>query len=250
MNLKTVLIDDENSARQTMRHQLESYMPSVTVVGEAHSVESGIAVIRESSPDLVFLDIELPIGSGFDILDATRDMKFQVIFVTAYSQYALQAFKFSAVDYLLKPVRITELVASVERVAASVQPGQSQQKLGVLAHNLQGMGQTQPKLVLPDNTGFFVAEISSIIRCESDRNYTRFYFTDQPPALITRTLKDYEDLLTSHGFFRIHQSHLINLDFVKRYIRGKGGELEMSDKSILPVSRAKKDELMKYFMIE
>ncbi len=250
MNIRTVLIDDEGSARDTMRHQLESYVPQVTIVGEANSVEAGIAKIRETSPDLVFLDIELPIGSGFDILDATRDMKFQVIFVTAYSQYAMQAFKFSAIDYLLKPVRITELVASVERAASLAPTTSSQQKLGVLAHNLNSAGQAHPKLVLPDNTGFFVAEISTIIRCESDRNYTRFYFTDQPSALITRTLKDYEDLLTSHGFFRIHQSHLINLDFVKRYIRGKGGELEMSDKSILPVSRAKKDELMKYFMIE
>jgi two-component system, LytTR family, response regulator len=248
--IKTVLIDDERAPRDTMRSQLATYVPSVEVVGEADSVQSGIAIIRETMPDLVFLDIELPIGSGFDILDATRDLKFQVIFVTAFSQYAIQAFKFAATAYLLKPLRITELVEAVERAFAVDHVVEAQQKLSVLAHNMHPGGQAHPRLVLPDLTGFSVVEVSTIVRCESERNYTRFHFTDQPSALITRTMKDYEDLLTSHGFCRIHQSHLINLAYVKRYIRGKGGEVEMSDKSILPVSRAKKDEFLQHFMME
>ncbi len=248
--IRTILIDDERSARETMRHQLGKYVPAVEVLGEADSVESGISLIREIKPDLVFMDIELPIGSGFDILDATQDLKFQVIFVTAFSQYALQAFKFSAADYLLKPLRISELIEAVDRAFAPDQIGLAQQKLGVLAHNMNPVGQAQPRLVLPDLTGFAVVEVHTIIRCESERNYTRFFFTDQPSALITRTMKDYEDLLVNHGFFRIHQSHLINLAFVKRYIRGKGGDVEMSDKSLLPVSRTKKDEFLRCFMME
>jgi two-component system LytT family response regulator len=248
--IKTVLIDDERSARETMRHQLLTYVPRVDIVGEADSVESGVALIRHAAPDLVFLDIELPIGSGFDILDATRDLKFQVIFVTAFSHYALQAFKFSATAYLLKPLRISELVEAVDRAFQPEQIVASQQKLSVLAHNLHPAGQAQPRLVLPDTSGFAVVDVHTIIRCESERNYTRFHFTDQPSALITRTLKDYEELLLSHGFFRIHQSHLINLAYVKRYIRGKGGEVEMSDKALLPVSRAKKDEFLRCFMME
>jgi two-component system, LytTR family, response regulator len=144
----------------------------------------------------------------------------------------------------------TELVEAVERAFAVDHVVEAQQKLSVLAHNMHPGGQAHPRLVLPDLTGFSVVEVSTIVRCESERNYTRFHFTDQPSALITRTMKDYEDLLTSHGFCRIHQSHLINLAYVKRYIRGKGGEVEMSDKSILPVSRAKKDEFLQHFMME
>jgi two-component system, LytTR family, response regulator len=248
--IKAILIDDESSARETMRHQLGKYVPRVEVLGEADSVESGIALIRSTHPDLVFLDVELPIGSGFDILDATQDLNFQVIFVTAFNQYAVQAFKFSAADYLLKPLRISELIEAVDRAFSTKQTNSAPQKFAVLAHNMNPAGQTQPRLVLPDITGFTVVEVNSIIRCESERNYTRFFFTDQPSALITRTLKDYEDLLVNHGFFRIHQSHLVNLSFVRRYIRGKGGEVEMTDKAVLPVSRTKKDEFLKCFMVE
>lgn len=248
--IKTVLIDDESSARETLSHQLGRYVPQVDVVGEADSVESGIALIRRVQPALVFLDIEMPVGSGFDILDGTRDLKFQVIFVTAFNQYALQAFKFSAAAYLLKPLRISELVEAVDRVFSADAIRQQPQRLQVLQHNMNAAGQAQPRIVLPDATGFLVVEVANIVRMESERNYTRFFFSDQPPTLITRTLKEYEDLLVSHGFFRIHQSHLINLAYVKRYIRGKGGEVEMSDKSLLPVSRQKKEEFLACFMME
>lgn len=248
--IKTVLIDDESGARETLRHQLAKYLPHLTVVGEADSVESGITLLEQTAPELVFLDIEMPLGSGFDILDATRHLKFQVIFITAFSQYALQAFKFSAAAYLMKPVRITELKEAVERVFAPSTMATSQQKLSVLSHNLSPQGVNSSKIVLPDLTGFFVVDIHTIIRCESERNYTRFYFTDQNTTLVTRTLKEYDDLLTPNGFLRIHQSHLVNLAFVKRYIRGKGGEVEMSDKAVLPLSRHKKDEFLKHFHVE
>ena len=214
--IKTVLIDDESGARETLRHQLAKYLPHLTVVGEADSVESGITLLEQTAPELVFLDIEMPLGSGFDILDATRHLKFQVIFITAFSQYALQAFKFSAAAYLMKPVRITELKEAVERVFAPSAMATSQQKLSVLSHNLSPQGVNSSKIVL----------------------------------LVTRTLKEYDDLLTPNGFLRIHQSHLVNLAFVKRYIRGKGGEVEMSDKAVLPLSRHKKDEFLKHFHVE
>jgi two-component system, LytTR family, response regulator len=196
----------------------------------------------------VFMDIEMPFGSGFDILDQTLGMKFRVIFVTAFSQYAVQAFKFSAVDYLLKPLRISDLKEAVAKIALP-DPDQSQ-KVNALTYNLGLADRPNPRIVLPDLTGFFVVDAHTIVRCEGERNYTRFHFADGSEALVTRTLKDYDDMLSSHGFFRIHQSHLVNLAFVKRYIRGKGGEIEMSDKSILPVARHRKDEFLSYFMQE
>jgi two-component system, LytTR family, response regulator len=248
--IRTVLIDDESSARDTLRYQLGKHLPQVNIVGEADSVESGIRCIVNHEPDLVFLDIEMPLGSGFDVLDETKHLKFQVIFITAYSQYAIQAFKFSAAAYLLKPVRISDLKEAVEKVFGPEFRTNGQRKLSVLAHNVSSAGQALPRLVLPDLTGFAVVDVPTIIRCEAERNYTRFYFTDQNPAIITRGLKEYEELLADSGFFRIHQSHLVNLAFVKRYIRGKGGEVEMSDKSVLPLSRTRKDEFLKHFQIE
>ncbi len=248
--IKTVLIDDESGARETLRHQLAKYLPQVSVAGEADSVESGIRLIKLQEPDLVFLDIEMPLGSGFDILDATKHLKFQVIFITAFNQYALQAFKFSAAAYLMKPLRISELKEAVERVFAPEFVASSAQKMQVLSHNLSVAGTATPRIVLPDLTGFTVVEVNTVVRCEGERNYTKFYFMDGTTILVTRTLKEYDELLTANGFMRIHQSHLINLSCVKRYIRGKGGEVEMSDKAVLPISRHKKDEFLKHFHME
>lgn len=248
--IRTVLIDDESSARETLQYQLQHFLPQVEVVGVGDSVESGIDLIEKLNPDLVFLDIEMPLGSGFDILDATKHLKFQVIFITAFSQYALQAFKFSASAYLMKPVRISELKEAVDRVLAPESMAASTQKIQVLGHNLSLPGTKTPRLVLPELTGFVVVEVSNIVRCEGERNYTRFHFTDQNTILVTRTLKEYDDILTAYGFCRIHQSHLINLAFVKRYIRGKGGEVEMTDKAVLPLSRHKKEEFLKHFDLD
>lgn len=247
--IKAILIDDESNARETLRHQIQKYLPQIEVAGEADSVDTGIALIEQSEPDLVFLDIEMPIGSGFDILDATRHLRFQVIFVTAFSQYALQAFKFAATAYLMKPIRISELKEAVERVMERDPRIPPAQQLQVLSHNLGTQGATRSKIVLPDLTGFIVVEVPNIIRCEGERNYTVIHLTDQPQVLVTRTLKEFDDLLNQSGFLRIHQSHLVNLAHVKRYIRGKGGEVEMIDKVVLPVSRHKKAELLKWFQI-
>lgn len=246
--MKTVLIDDESNARETLRHLLTKYVPQVEIVGEADSVESGIACLQLHDPDLVFMDIEMPFGSGFDILDETKGMKFKVIFVTAFNQYAVQAFRFSAVGYLMKPIRISDLKEAVAKLA--ILDPDHLQKINVLTHNISVGATGSPRLILPDLTGFFVVELHTIVRCEGERNYTRFHFADQNSALVTRTLKEYDDLLSGNGFFRIHQSHLVNLSYVKRYIRGKGGEVEMSDKAVLPLARHRKDDFLSHFNVE
>lgn len=243
--IKTIIIDDELSARQTLRSIIEKFVPDITIVAEADSIETAINVIRNNKKDLVFLDIEMPFGNSFDILTQLEKIDFEIVFITAHDQYAIDAFKFSAIDYLLKPVKINELKMAVEKFKKRGRQKQSNDELiRVLIDNLNN---TNHKLVLPTATGFNIEKIENIIRCEADRNYTRFIFVDGKQILVSKTLKEFDELLSKQGFFRIHQSYLVNLNHIAKYFKGQGGEIEMTDKTIIPVARAKKEMFLKLF---
>ncbi|GAB4291641.1 MAG: LytTR family DNA-binding domain-containing protein [Marinilabiliales bacterium] len=244
--IKTIVIDDEISARETLISMLERFFPEIEVVAEASGIEDGINVLNSVEKDLVFLDIEMPYGNSFNILENIDNLDFGIIFITAHDQYAINAFKFSAIDYLIKPVKIKELKNAIERYkkihfSKSTQNSQ----IRVLLNNINNQ---KKKIVLPTIHGFNIVDISTILRCESERNYTRFVFKNEEKILVSKTLKEFEEILKEHGFFRIHQSYLVNLEYIKKYTRGQGGEIEMTDGKIIPVSKSKKDEFLKLFL--
>lgn len=239
--LRALIVDDEANNRENLRLALDAYCPEVEVVAEADSALTALDRIKEVRPDLVFLDIAMPLGSGFDLLESLPRIDFEIIFVTAYDQYAIRAIKFAAVDYLLKPINALELKQAVERVQIKRQQQQSQGQLQALLHNLQ---QQEKKIALPQSDHIEFVAVNSIIRCRGDRNYTHFYLKDGRELLVSRTLKEYVDLLDDSSFFRVHQSHLVNLDCVQKYRKRDGGMLITTDGAKIPVARARKEELL------
>ncbi|MEL6846548.1 MAG: LytTR family DNA-binding domain-containing protein, partial [Bacteroidota bacterium] len=210
----------------------------------------GFEGLEVNKPDLIFLDIELPDGDGFQVLEQAKELNFDVIFTTAYDQYAMRAFKFSATDYLLKPVDIEELQAAtarvVEKQSKEEESGEGQSdKIEALIRNIRNMQQPFKRIVLPTTNGFTVVNPDDIIRCESDRNYTFIFLMDGRKILVSRTIKEYDEMLSDYNFFRIHQSHLINLKYLKNYTRGRGGYVELTDGSTLDVSARRKSEFLK-----
>jgi len=245
---KLVIIDDEASARIILRGFIEKFFPEYEVIGEADTVEKGIEVLQNTSPDLVFLDIQLNNGTGFNILEAIGEHNFHVVFVTAYENFAIEAFRFAAMDYLLKPLKITDLRNTLQRFEQRTLLKPDTLKTTTLQENIKLNDLRQGKIVLPSVEGFEVVNMQDIIRLESDRNYTRIYLIGKAEFIVSRTLKEFEDMLAQYDFFRIHHSHIIHLKYIKKYIRGQGGEVVMTDESIVPVSRAKKEEFMALFL--
>jgi len=245
--LKAVIVDDEKASRNVLADYIRKYCPDVTVEAEAESVQTGVTAIRKSNPDIVFLDVEMPRGNGFDLLEQLEDMTFETVFVTAFDQYAIQALNYSAAYYLLKPVSIDELIAAVEKIKQQKLKNIPAVHTKVLLENMRSAGVLDKKIVLPLQDGFEVVNIRDIVSCEAHDNFTDFHFKAHPKMMICRTLKFYEELLKDSGFLRVHKSHLINLDHVVKYIRGKGGQVSMSDGSVISVSPNRKDELMHQF---
>lgn len=242
--LKTVVIDDELNGRNIVKSFLEKYCDGVNVIGEADGVESGIECIIENNPDLVFLDIQMQDGTGFDLLEKLPKRNFKLVFVTSFDHYAIKAFKFSAVDYILKPVDPDQLVEAVEKVKAMAPADNVETKIDVLISNINSL----EKIALPSMDGIRFIKINEIIRCESDNNYTLFYLTSKEKILVSKTLKDFEILLSGSKFYRVHKSHLVNLKFISKYIPGEGGYLILEDGSHVDVSRRKKEGLMQILM--
>jgi two-component system LytT family response regulator len=238
--LRTVIIDDEPDAVNFISSILAEYCPQVEIVGTAHSARDGEKIITETGPELVFLDVQMPHGSGFDLLSAFPEKSFEVIFITAYNHYAIQAIKFSAVDYLLKPVNISELIEAVNK-AGQKRTSAEYRNLNyqALLENIRSPRPT--RLAIPTTDGIEYLSTADIIRLEADRSYTWFFLTDKRKYLVSRNLKEYQELLSDINFFRPHNSHLINLEHVKKFIRHEGGYIEMTDGSNVPVSRGKRD---------
>ena len=241
---RTVIIDDDKLARHVLSRIFEQNFPEIELLGEAESVKTGVELIRSVMPDLVFLDIEMPDGTGFDLIDQLPMVNFRLIFTTSYSNYAITAFKYFAFDYILKPVLPENVKATIHRIKdIPMQKGKNQIEL--LRSQLEEKEeQKEPTIALPEMNGFAIIKVKSILRCEGERNYTRVFYKDGTSVLISRTLLEFDQLLVPHGFFRIHRSHLVNLDYVSRYLKADGGMVEMTDKSKLKISPKFKDEFL------
>lgn len=245
--INAVIIDDESHAIKGLIYELEQNCPEVNVVANSTDPIEAIRLINELKPDLVFLDIEMPVMNGFELLQSLKDkIDFDVIFVTAYDQYAVKAFKFSAIDYLLKPVNGDELknaIALLQKRKYSF----NNDHLAALMTNIGKKNTALERVVLPTSQGLEFVEVKNIVRCESDSNYCRVFLKGGDQLFLAKTLKEIESILFDHGFYRIHNSHLISLLHVSRYNHTDGGEIEMSDGSQVPVSRSRKNEFLKRF---
>ncbi len=241
--LKAVIIDDESDSRQILAGYITKYCPDVEVCGFGESVATGLEAIKKYQPEIVFLDIEMPYGNGFDLLDKLHEVTFETVFVTAFDNYAIRALNQSAAYYLLKPVNIDELVMAVEKIKAE-RANEIPTRTQLLVDNINSAKQ---RIMLPTMEGFEIVNINSILYCEAADNFTKFYFEGGSPLLICRTLKYFEDILTEHRFLRIHRSYLINPEFVVRYSKGKGGFVTMKNNQELEVSPNKKKELLEIF---
>jgi two-component system, LytTR family, response regulator len=236
-----IIVEDEEPAIKMLEWLLANYCPEIKLLATAPNAIEGIAKIKELKPQLVFLDIEMPLMNGFEMLthfDGT--LPFKVIFTTAYDQYAIQAIKFSALDYLMKPIDKDELMSAIIKLGETQNVNAGQVKI------LNNLKTDLSKIALGTLDGVEIIEIASIVHCKSDSNYTTIYFEDKSKKLFTKTLKTIEELLEGHNFMRIHNSHLINLKFLSKYIKGDGGDVVLSNGDTLPVARNKKQELTDY----
>lgn len=244
--ITALLIDDDDNLRAGMKSLLNRYAPEIAILGEADSVKTGTELLLKTEPQVVFLDIHLGDGSGFDLLEEVNKrgkLNSQIVFITAHEQYAIKAFRFSALDFLLKPVDPDELEKVISKIKNVLVKSESVAHIDLLLENIRKKVDNFKRIALSTSDGIHLFEISDIIRCESEDNYTKFYIKNNKPVLISKTLKEYEDLLTEHGFERIHQSHLINLAYLKSYIKKDGGYVVMADNSNLPISQRKKERL-------
>lgn len=239
MKLKVCIVDDEQKSRATLREMLSAY-PNVEITGEAESVSQAFETIRDTSPAVVFLDIEMGDGTGFDLLEKFTQVSFQTVFITSFNQYAIRAIKFSAFDYLMKPLDAEELGLTIAKLHTHTSSNVSQQ-IEILKKALNGHTQ---KLALPTQDGFDFVNRNDIEYCEASSNYTYLYLSDQQKILVSRSLKEFDELLSEHGFFRVHQSYLINLSKIKKYLKHQS-DVVMQSNATIPVSVRRKDEFHK-----
>ena len=242
--LRAVVIDDIETIRKNHIAIIKSNCQNISIVGQADSVESGIKLIRQLSPDLVFLDVEMPDGTGFDLLQKLLPLNFKVIFITGFEDFAIRAFRFSAIDYLLKPLDANELVEAVKKAEESFGKEVFDMKLTNLFTNLERPKNLQ-KLILKTADRIYSVNIQDVVNCESDKNYTTFNFVNAPKLIVSTNLKEYEAMLTPHNFFRTHQSHLINMAYFDHFVRSDGGnKIVMKNKQTIPLSVRKKEEFL------
>lgn len=238
--LTAVIIDDVSSARTNLKADLDAYCPQIQVIGEAEGVVSGAKVIRQLSPQVVFLDIQMQDGSGFDLLEVLGNIEFQLIFTTASDAHAIQAFRFSAIDYLLKPIDPDLLVEAVAKLQDEPRKApQQQERIEALLENLNPVHKPQ-RLALHTQEKVHIVMVDEVYRIESSANYSIFYFGSGRQLLVTKTLKDFDRMLSDHGFIRVHQSHLVNAAWIKEFVKIDGGYLVMKDKSEVPVASRKR----------
>jgi len=243
--LTAIIIDDETSSRNSLKQKLANHCPEISIIGECENGEEGVANIEEKKPDIIFLDVEMPRMNGFTMLQQLTNRNFEIIFITAYDHYALQAIKFSALDYLVKPVEIKDLKSAVEKAIQKRRISTGNERLEILLQNLMNDKKELQRIAIPSLEGFQFVETGNIIYLEANSNYTCFYLTNNTKITVAKTLKDFEELLPASVFIRIHHSYIINKSLVDKYINGKGGQVVMRNGVVLDVARRKKDEFMK-----
>jgi two-component system LytT family response regulator len=243
--LKAILIDDERSSLESLTFEINEYCPELEVMSAYQDPIEGIKQIEALNPDILFLDIEMPGMNGFELLRSLSEIKFHVIFVTAYDQFAIKAFEFNAVDYLLKPIRKSKLVSAIQKVVDRQHSAFDKSNLEALIQNIKIQSHSGlEQIALPTSDGFSMVHINDISHLQADSNYTWVHLSNQKKYLVTKTLKDMEGMLRFPQYFRPHKSHLVNLNHVEKYIRGQGGYLMMKNNTQIPVSRSQKPELM------
>ncbi|HQQ13366.1 MAG TPA: LytTR family DNA-binding domain-containing protein [Bacteroidales bacterium] len=241
--MKVIIVEDEAHSRKTLSNFLHKYCPEIEITAQADTVNSAILSVNTTHPDLLFLDIDLPDGSGFDVLDSIVKPWPKIIFVTAYNQYAVKAFQISAIDYLLKPIDPQLLIKAVQKASSNEEPaGQMVQKMEVMREN-RISGQLH-KIAIPSQNGIQMIRIEDIVRFEADGNYTTIFMRDKSKLVVTKKIKEFEMLLEGLHFYRLHQSHIVNLHFVERYIRGEGGTVVLEDGSQIEVARRRKEDFL------
>lgn len=242
--MNAIIIDDETIARNTLKSDIKIYCPDINVIAEADGVKTGIAAIKKFNPDIVFLDVEMQDGTGFDILEQLNPSALKVIFTTAYDTYAVKAFKFSAIDYLLKPIDADDLSTAVKKLTTIIDTKSLQSSIKTLIENTRNVNKEPHRIVIASSDGHSIFSVNEIIRFEAERNYTKVIIQNEKPLLVAKTLKHFEDLLKDHRFERIHQSHIVNVSHIKKYISRDGGYLILSDGSNIPVAQRKKTEIL------
>lgn len=242
--MKTLIIEDEEKSRDMLAGIIQKNCPQLNIVGLAKNVKEGVEMVHSLKPELVFLDISMPDGSGFDLLEKVQDQKFELIFATASDQHAIRAIKFSACDYLLKPIDIDELKAAVEKAFKRKNIPPNMENLQFLIQQLKRADDNFQKITLPTGNAFEIVNIKDIIRCEADTSYTHFFLSDGRKLMVSAGLKHYEELLPEKDFIRVHHHHLINMNHVVRFLKTDGGYAVMSDGTNIEISRRKKDAFL------
>ncbi|MFL5752727.1 MAG: LytR/AlgR family response regulator transcription factor [Bacteroidia bacterium] len=242
--IKAVIIEDEVKSRELLSTLIAKHCEGVNVVATAENVETGVEIIRKFSPQIIFLDISMPDGSGFDLLGKVQDMKFDVIFTTATDKYALKAIKYSALDYLLKPIDVEELKNAVNKMSEKKTSLASVENLTFLLQNLKQNNDNYHKITLPTGNAYEIVNVKDIIRCEAEGSYTNFFLVNGKKLMVSASLKHYEDLLPEKDFIRVHHHHLINMHHVIRFLKVDGGYAVMSDNTQVEISRRKKDSFL------
>lgn len=244
MKYKALIVEDEVRSRDFLKNLVDEFCPQLAVQGTASNVEEAVTFINTQSPDIVFMDIEMQTGTGFDVLQQVKHRNFHVIFTTAYDHYAIKAIRFSAVDYLLKPINLEELQQAVAKAIETLQQQAENNKLDLLIKNLRRPAGEDFSISLSTSEGVEFIQLPNILRLEANGPYTTFFMKDGSKIMVSKNLKEYEMLLTDHGFFRVHNSHMINLKQVRKMIKTDGGYAVMNDESMIAISPKKKDEFV------
>lgn len=247
-SIKALIIEDEEASRATLSNYLNRYCPDVEVVGMAENIQNGQKLIADLQPNLVFLDVEMPYGNGFDLLESLDEIDFELIFVTAFSNYALKALNMSASYYLLKPIDIDELVQAVDKVSENLENKEKIKSAQILKTNLHVTENRLKRIVLPELEGFEVAQLKDILYCKANDNLTDFVFVNGKKKTICKTLKHFDEVLNGAGFFRIHKSVLVNMEHVTGFKRGKGGYVQMSNGDELEIAVRRKQDFLNQFV--
>jgi len=245
--IKAIIVEDEKRSSQLLSNLLKEYCAGVELSGMASTVTEAFQLIKKNHPDVIFLDIEMQKETGFDLLAKFDEIKFEIVFTTAYENYALKAIKFCAIDYLLKPIDVEELKAAVSKVERNHQKNRLNKKLEALRQNMHNANPEQFRIALPSTEGLSIIRVNEILYLKSDRQYTIFYLKSGDKIMTSKNIGEYEELLLEHNFFRVHHSFLINLGEVKKYLRGDGGYAVMSNGEQIDVSKRKKDAFLKHF---